>query len=90
MGGDRIINKINEEAKVQVSLAKEIGVTYQEIYAVWKEYALQRLNGKENILLEMKASGKYSQKALDYFTVIGIELFAMEYVKMYEETLNGK
>lgn len=90
MGGNRIIDKITEEAQVQVSLAKELGVSYQEVYAVWKDYALQRLNGKENILLDMKASGKYSQKALDYFTVIGIELFATEYVKMYEEILNGK
>lgn len=87
MGTYRSIYKNNQEAKVQLTIAEECGASFQDMYTVWKAYALKRLNNENNIVRQLRESKALSQAALDYFTTIGFELFAVEYLK---EHMNGK
>ena len=87
MGANRSIYKNDSEAKIQLMIAEEYGTTFKDMYEVWKAYALKRLNNERNIVQQLREMEALSQAALDYFTTIGFELFAVEYLK---EHMNGK
>lgn len=87
MGANRSIYKNDSEAKVQLTIAEECGASFEDMYKVWKAYALKRLSHEHNIVKQLREDRTLPQSALDYFTTIGFELFAMEYVK---ESMNGK
>ena len=87
MGANRSIYKNDSEAKIQLTIAEECGASFEDMYKVWKAYALKRLNNERNIVQQLREMEALSQAALDYFTTIGFELFAVEYLK---EHMNGK
>jgi citrate synthase len=87
MGANRSIYKNDSEAKIQLTIAEECGASFEDMYEVWKAYALKRLNNERNIVQQLREMEALSQAALDYFTTIGFELFAVEYLK---EHMNGK
>ena len=87
MGANRSIYKNDSEAKIQLTIAEECGASFEDMYKVWKTYALKRLNNERNIVQQLREMEALSQAALDYFTTIGFELFAVEYLK---EHMNGK
>ena len=86
MGSNRRINQIQTQTEVQVSLLSEVDVSIQELFDIWKVYVSKRIDKEKNIVKQLKKM-PINQEVLDYFTMIGFELFAMEYVKGF---LNGK
>lgn len=83
MGIHRRINQINAQAEVQLRIADEIGTPYSVLFDIWKKYVVKRLSKEKDIVKQLRESPEMDQQALDYFTTIGFELFALEYVKEY-------
>ena len=83
MGSNREVHRNNSQTKVQLSLAEEFGIDIKDLYKVWEGYASHRISKDKDILTLLRSDEKkYNSKAIDYFTILGFELFSIEYYKM--------
>ena len=82
MGKHRSLDSYIEEAKVQLSIAKELELSSESIYNTWKGYGNKKLSGEKNIASSLRLEPEiYSPKTIDYFATIGFELFLAEMFK---------
>jgi len=84
MGSNRKIHSNESETKIQKLIAFEYGINGNELYDVWKTYVIKKIDKDKNIVEYLRNTpSKFNQKAVDYFTTVGLELFSAEYVKNF-------
>lgn len=75
MGNDRTSSKSKKSEKIQFMIKEEFNLDYNQLYEVWLlycSYIAQGINSREAIKKIEKENFDYWNRALEFFTVYGL------------------